>query len=112
MFFKNGDKFTGDFSEDLFHGRGEMRFGNLNTYRGEFLNGRMEGKGKMKYKVQERLSSFINEKPDAFLIREATSTLAVGTTGPRVVVARSSTGMETSTPESGTGITERLKRIS
>jgi hypothetical protein len=45
MIFKNGDKYIGNFLNDLFHGEGTLQYKNGNIYVGTFINGwRKEGK--------------------------------------------------------------------
>ena len=48
--WKNGHYYLGDFFEDKFHGYGIYKWGEDRTYEGDWLNGKMDGKGKLKLK--------------------------------------------------------------
>lgn len=51
-FYKNGDKYAGSFSGDVFDGRGELELGSLDVYKGDFVGGVLQGNGTMEYKVR------------------------------------------------------------
>jgi hypothetical protein len=41
--WKNGDKYTGEFVDDIICGKGEFTWANGNNYRGEFKDDLMDG---------------------------------------------------------------------
>lgn len=43
--FKNGDVYSGEFSESMSHGGGKMTYSNGDLYSGEFQNGMRHGSG-------------------------------------------------------------------
>ena len=45
--------YTGRFDNDEFNGRGKIKFGSLDVYEGEFIDGRLEGHGLMEYTVRK-----------------------------------------------------------
>ena len=56
LFGKDGEKYIGDFVNDLFEGYGELEYANGTRYEGQFVAGKREGqgtlyskKGKVKY---------------------------------------------------------------
>lgn len=58
--------YSGEFSEDKYHGDGKLRFANGDIYKGKFSGGKASGSGKMTY-VQEGKKiegSFKNGKPN------------------------------------------------
>jgi hypothetical protein len=45
MWFPNGEKYTGEFLDGEFNGKGKLRYVDDSYYEGQFLNGFLNGKG-------------------------------------------------------------------
>ncbi len=45
LVYDNGDRYEGDFMNDMFHGQGKYNYANGDLYRGEFLNDLPHGHG-------------------------------------------------------------------
>ena len=52
LFFYEGDKYEGDFSNDKINGKGIMLWDNGNKYEGEFKNNFFEGEGKLTFLLE------------------------------------------------------------
>ena len=53
MIYNNGDKFEGEFKNEIKEGKGKMIYKNGDIYEGEFKNDKREGNGKMNYKNRD-----------------------------------------------------------
>lgn len=52
--YRNGDEFSGHFSNDLPHGRGELAYSNGDRYVGDFVEGLKHGRGQYVYSNGDR----------------------------------------------------------
>ena len=63
--FSNGDKYVGEFKDDLRNGQGTYTFSNGNKYVGEWKDGKMNGQGTYTYSNGQK---YVGEwKDDRFL---------------------------------------------
>ena len=66
-YYKNGESYDGDFTEDEITGNGCYIFSNKNSYKGEFLKGKMHGKGVYKWwKGNEYEGEFANDIKEGY----------------------------------------------
>ena len=62
LFWINGDKYEGDFVNDLKEGKGKYYFNNKNIYEGEYKNGKKHGKGIFYWNNGEKFEGyFVND---------------------------------------------------
>ena len=54
MIYSNGARYTGQWVNNLYHGKGELTWANGDIYQGEFLYGMMHGQGTFTYKDGSR----------------------------------------------------------
>ena len=63
FYYQKGDKYEGEFLDGKKHGKGTYFYSNGDKYEGDFVNDERTGKGKMKYKKGERYEGdFLNGK--------------------------------------------------
>jgi hypothetical protein len=53
--FKNGDRYSGNFKDRMFHGAGTMTYANGDRYTGEFKKDKKSGNGSMVYRSQKKI---------------------------------------------------------
>jgi hypothetical protein len=71
-----GDKYVGEFKDNLWHGQGTLTWANGNKYVGEFKDGKWHGKGAF---TSARGFSYVGEYKDNKITGKGTFTLASGT---------------------------------
>lgn len=68
--YGNGDKYTGEFVNGQFHGKGIYTYANGDKYEGEFVNGKFTGRGNFTCSNGKRFSGNLENKvPLEFTIR-------------------------------------------